>query len=103
MSSSDKLTHRVQAGEIIKPWLVLGPFYEDLSAPIEADGDMLAYESPSIGRFVTGWDATPTVGGEPIQLHGYPLVDSPWAHADFGSGELAIRYGDEVYEIWFDQ
>ena len=45
----------------------------------------------------------PTVGGEPIQVHGYPLVDSPWAHADFGSGELTIRYGDEVYEIWFNQ
>ena len=23
--------------------------------------------------------------------------------ADFGSGELTLRYGDEVYEIWFNQ
>jgi hypothetical protein len=31
------------------------------------------------------------------------MVDSPWAYADFGSGELTLRYGDEVYEIWFNQ
>ncbi|HEY63852.1 MAG TPA: hypothetical protein G4O02_04720 [Caldilineae bacterium] len=72
-------------------------------APIEVTDEAITYTSPSIGRFVTGWDVTPTVNGEPIQLHGYPLVDSPWAHSDFGSGELTIRYGDEVYEIWFNQ
>lgn len=72
------------------------------SAPIEAKDGALAYESPSIGRFVTGWEVTPTENGGPIQLHGYPLVDSPWAYSAFGSGELTIRYGDEVYEIWFN-
>jgi hypothetical protein len=45
----------------------------------------------------------PTVNGEPIALHGYPLVDSPWAYSAFGSGELTIRYGDETYELWFNQ
>ncbi len=73
------------------------------SASIETNNGMLAYDSPSIGRFVTGWDGVPTVRGEPIVLRGYPMVDSQWAHADFGSGELAIRYSDEVYEIWFNQ
>ncbi len=43
------------------------------------------------------------VNDEPIQLQGYPLVDSPWAYAGFGSGELAIRYGEALYEIWFNQ
>ncbi|MGN6562367.1 MAG: hypothetical protein ACTHMU_06880, partial [Thermomicrobiales bacterium] len=61
------------------------------------------YDSPSIGRFVTGWDVSPTVNGTPIVLHGYPLVDSPWANSAFGSGELTIRYGDEAYELWFNQ
>ena len=73
------------------------------SAPIEENGGSIIYESPSIGSFVTGWNVTPTVRGKPIQLRGYPMVDSPWAHADFGSGELTLRYGDEVYEIWFNQ
>jgi hypothetical protein len=41
--------------------------------------------------------------GQLIQLHGYPMVDSPWAHADFGSGELVIRHGDDAYELWFNQ
>jgi hypothetical protein len=73
------------------------------SAPIKVEEGTIRYESPSIGSFVTGWDVVPTVEGKPIQLRGYPMVDSPWAYADFGSGELTLRYGDEVYEIWFNQ
>ncbi|MBN1580303.1 MAG: hypothetical protein JXA89_06345 [Anaerolineae bacterium] len=73
------------------------------TAKIEFVRGNVAYQSPSIGRFVTGWDVTPTVEGEPIQLDRYPLVDSPWAYSKFGSGELEIRYGDQVYEIWFNQ
>jgi hypothetical protein len=74
-----------------------------LAAPIGADGDAVTYESPSIGRFVTGWETTPTIAGRPIPLRGYPLVESPWAQSAFGSGELTIRHGDEEYEIWFNQ
>jgi hypothetical protein len=70
---------------------------------VEAKGGVITYESPSVGRFVTGWEVAPTVKGEPIQLHGYPMVDSAWAHADFGSGELTIRYGDQLYEVWLNQ
>mgnify|MGYP005866919125 FL=1 len=33
--TADDLTRQVQAGEIIKPWLILGPFYEDLSAQVQ--------------------------------------------------------------------
>jgi hypothetical protein len=72
-------------------------------ATITTQDGAIAYDSPSIGRFVTGWDMPPTVNGEPIALHGYPLVDSPWAYSAFGSGELTIRYGDETYELWFNQ
>lgn len=74
-----------------------------LAAPLHADGDTVTYHSPSIGRFVTGWDITPTVNGEPIPLRGYPLVDSPWAQSRFGSGEYVIRYGDQQYELWLNQ
>jgi hypothetical protein len=73
------------------------------AARIEVIDGAVHYQSPSIGEFITGWDAKPSAGGQPIQLHGYPLYDSPWAHADFGSGELAIHYNDELYEIWFNQ
>lgn len=38
----------------------------------------------------------------PIQLSCCLLVDSAGAHADFGSGEMVLRYGDEVYELWFN-
>ena len=73
------------------------------AAEVEVIDGAVHYHSPSIGEFVTGWDARPSADGQPIQLHGYPLYDSPWAHADFGSGELAIHYGEETYEIWFNQ
>jgi hypothetical protein len=73
------------------------------SARIEAGDGRITYISPSIGSFTTGWDGAPAVDGEPIHVHGYPLVESPWARAAFGSGELTLRYGDDVYEIWFNQ
>lgn len=72
-------------------------------APIESAGGVVTYQSPSIGTFVTGWDVAPTVNGDAIKLHGYPLVESPWAYARFGSGEMTIRYGDTHYDIWFNQ
>ncbi len=68
----------------------------------ERDGALM-FESPSMGHFVSGWDIAPTVNDVPIQLSRYPLVDSAWAHSDFGSGEMVLRYGDEVYELWFNQ
>ena len=73
------------------------------AAEIVAQEDALLYVSPSVGRFVTGWDVKPTINGAAIQLHGYPMVDSPWAHADFGSGEMVIRHGEDVYELWLNQ
>lgn len=72
------------------------------AARVEARDGVVNYDSPSIGRFVTGWDVLPTVDGQPIDLRGYPLVESAWAAAKFGSGELAIRHGDEEYEVWFN-
>jgi hypothetical protein len=72
-------------------------------ASIVAQDGALVYDSPSVGRFVTGWDVAPTVNGERIPLHGYPLVDSPLAHAAFGSGEMLIRHGDDEYDLWFNQ
>ncbi|HWQ14906.1 MAG TPA: hypothetical protein VNL77_19055 [Roseiflexaceae bacterium] len=74
-----------------------------LAAPLESDGDRLDYTSPSAGRLVSGWDLAPTLDGAPIRLRGYPLVESPWAFARFGSGEFVIRYGDEEYEVWLNQ
>jgi hypothetical protein len=73
------------------------------AAVVGCDGDTLVYQSPSIGRFESGWATRPTVEGEPIQLRGYPLVDSPWATSRFGSGEFVIRYGGEDYELWLNQ
>jgi hypothetical protein len=72
-------------------------------ATISAMDGIVRYVSPSQGVFVTGWDVVPTVEGQPLQLNGYPLVDSAWAHSDFGSGELRIRFEGELYDIWFNQ
>jgi len=71
------------------------------AAAVEERNGALSQDSPSVGRFVTGWEVEPTVGGVPIQTRDYPLVDSPWAHAEFGSGDIVLRYGDERLELWF--
>ena len=85
-------------------WGSFDAFVSALSqAQITAEGGVLTYQSPSIGRFVTGWDVTPAMDDTPIQLKGYPLVDSPWAYSQFGSGELTLRYGDQEYALWFNQ
>ncbi len=63
----------------------------------------LAYDSPSVGRFVTGWDLVPTVGGEKVNTEGYALVDSPWAYSRYGSGEISLSYENERYTIWLNQ
>jgi hypothetical protein len=73
------------------------------AAEIRCDGEHLEYQSPSIGQFVSGWDTTPALNGTPIRLHGYPLVESPWASSRFGSGEFLLRYGGEEQEIWLNQ
>ncbi len=72
-------------------------------ANITSENGTITYESPSVGRFVTGWDVTPTISDEAIQLDSYPMVDSPWAYSKFGSGEMVVHYGDQVYELWFNQ
>ncbi|HET7769541.1 MAG TPA: hypothetical protein VFN74_12255, partial [Chloroflexota bacterium] len=69
-------------------------------AKVTVEGEVVTYESPSIGRFTTGWDVAPAVNGEAIRTRGYPLVESPWAQSAFGSGEIAVTHGDERYEIW---
>lgn len=72
-------------------------------AKIEEDKGTLIYFSPSIGKFVTGWDIVPTVNDTPIQTHEYSLVNSIWAHSDFGSGKMLLCYDNERREIWFNQ
>jgi hypothetical protein len=85
-------------------WGSFDSFIEALqTAHVEPFDGGIRYQSPSIGEFITGWDVIPTAAGQPVQLKGYPLYDSPWAHADFGSGEFMIHYGDETYEIWLNQ
>ncbi len=85
-------------------WGSFDAFMQALAAArVTTQDGALVYESPSAGRFVTGWDAVPTVNGAPIELHRYPLVESEWAHSEFGSGKMVLRYGDELYELWFNQ
>ncbi|MCL6572049.1 MAG: hypothetical protein K6T88_10260, partial [Bacillus sp. (in: Bacteria)] len=76
-----------------------------LAKIIEKEGSLL-YVSPSIGEFIVGWDIKPTVNGTPIKLKDYPLINSVWAHSDFGSGHIILQYNgegsEEKIELWFD-
>jgi len=72
------------------------------SAAVRSDRGRVAYDSPSIGRFVTGWDIPPTVAGEPVQTRDYGLVESPFALSAYGSGEMVLRHGDERLRLFFN-
>jgi len=96
-------TWLVECGRAVD-WGSFDAFVAALSSTeIENRESAIRYVSPTIGEFVTGWDVAPTVAGEPLHLKGYPLVESPWAQSAFGSGEMTLRYGDETYELWFNQ
>ncbi len=69
------------------------------TASVVCEGEKVTYHSPSIGTFVTGWIDRSSVEGEPLATRGYPLVDSAWAHSEFGSGEIRVRYHGEMYDI----
>ena len=70
-------------------------------AVIESRDGAVTYNSPSIGRFVTGWDVMPTVEGEPIQTRDYELLESPYGESDYGSGEMTLRHGKEKLRLFF--
>lgn len=72
------------------------------SASIAAKGGEVIYDSPSIGRFVTGWDAQPTVADEPVQTRDYPLLESPFGESRYGSGEMTLRYGADKLRLYFN-
>ena len=72
-------------------------------AVVNVENGVVTYQSPSVGKFVTGWDVQPSVDGQPVPIKGYPMIDSAWGHADFGSGELHLTYGDLEYDLWFNQ
>jgi hypothetical protein len=77
-------------------WRTFDAFVNAVSqASITEQDGVITFESPSIGRIVTGWNVKPTVNDVLIQLSRYPLADSAWAYSDFGSGEMVLwHYGD---------
>jgi hypothetical protein len=84
-----------------------GSFGEFMNAivatkPHRKDGQ-LVYASPSVGEIVFGWTGPATVNGNARHLSGYPLVDSPFAQSAFGSGEMVLKHGDGVEELFFNQ
>ncbi len=72
-------------------------------ARIGAEDGVITYASPSAGAFVTGWDVTPTVRGQPVALGDYPMVDSNWAYSEYDSGRLSLCHGGDAATIYFGQ
>ncbi|MEJ2108290.1 MAG: hypothetical protein P8X48_13355, partial [Acidiferrobacteraceae bacterium] len=104
MSSNDKLTRQVQAGEIIKPWLILGPFYKDLSARVEG---LTFFERPgaTVGRAAMAEiveDAGPILAASPRegdeatfrgQAARWSLVRRPEKYLSWGTYNISNHLG----------
>ena len=67
---------------------------------VESDEDIL-YDSPSVGKFVVGWNTNPTVNGVSVELQDRFLVKSTWANSEFGSGQVSIQFQNEKLELRF--
>lgn len=70
--------------------------------PVCKEGQ-LVYASPSVGEIAFGWTGPAMVDGEARSLSGYPLVDSPFAQSRFGSGEMVLKHGNIIEELFFNQ
>lgn len=73
-----------------------------LAAPVSFQNGVVVYDSPSVGRFVMGWEGPITVDGTAIKTRRLPTVTSDWINGEFGQPHLAITYKGETRDLWFD-
>ena len=104
MAENGNLSSRVDAGEIVKPWLILGPFYEDLSARVQG---LTFFERPgaSVGQAAMLEileDARSLLGSNPRegqidQYRGksarWNLVRSPEEYLSWGTYNISNHLG----------
>ena len=94
MQYEQMLARRIEAGSIIKPWLMLGPIYEDLSATVQG---LTFFEKAGA---VVGRTAMGQIGQEALEiLHARP---SEGETATFRGQEMrwALLRGPEQYFSW---
>ncbi|MDF2936993.1 MAG: hypothetical protein K0Q90_2366 [Paenibacillaceae bacterium] len=81
-----------------------GQFMEAIAAAriSGTEGGGLGYESPSIGTVFLDYDSGCLLNGEAFPgPGGYPLIDSPYACAEYGSGLAELRLGGRVKKLNF--
>ncbi|MNO02382.1 hypothetical protein D3C81_2227650 [compost metagenome] len=62
----------------------------------------LHYESPSIGTVFLDYEQDCLLNGEVFPAPGgYPLIDSPYAYGEYGSGLTELRIGGRVRKLNF--
>jgi hypothetical protein len=54
------------------------------SARVRWSGERLEYQSPARGRIEFGWSEPLVVKGEPVDIHDYPRLDSPYGRVAMG-------------------
>jgi hypothetical protein len=85
-------------------WRGFGAFVDALAgAEIAIDGLEVTYESPSAGTIQFGWHDPLRVAGAEVELHSYPRFENPYCQAEWGAHQYTIRYGDEQYQIDFEE
>jgi hypothetical protein len=80
-------------------WNSFDAFVEAVSSATPGRRDeRLVYASPSVGSIEMGWAG-------PILLNGaeadttYPLIDGPYGHAEYDSGDITLRFGEDVARV----
>jgi hypothetical protein len=87
-----------------KEWGSFMQFMEAIAAAriSVTEGGGLHYESPSIGRVLLNYESDCLLNGEVFPAPGgYPLIESPYACAEYGSGLAELRLGGRLKKLNF--
>jgi len=71
------------------------------TAALEISGQNIRYDSPSLGRFQTGWKRGLRVAGESISIKDYKRYENPSSVTEFDADTIKIQYGAKTYTLTF--
>ncbi|HEU5086550.1 MAG TPA: hypothetical protein VFT99_03860, partial [Roseiflexaceae bacterium] len=85
-------------------WRTFAEFVDAVAgAEVTIDGLEVTYVSPSVGMMQFGWHGPLRIAGAEVELHNYARFENAYCQAEWGARQYTIRYGDEQYQIDFEE